>query len=276
MEGVNLQSIYIPTLGRLDKQITWNGLPDKWKSITHLVVRSHEFEDAKKICPQAICLPDTIRNLAQTRQWIIQYAGSSRYGMFDDDITFLRRHCDRKTLKKNFDKSKTIFTDDDFDDMLGNVIPRWFGDNVVVGGIHPKGKPPADTDELNFSRITGIFFINGALLPPNLDWSVDHAEDIHFVLQVLKSGGKTRCSDVFLQSSVYWSEGGCHMAGRTAEADKQSLQRLVELHSDVVQFGDTYIVNTGVFKNTPFENRRVKVQWKRAFETSLRKWDNFV
>jgi hypothetical protein len=276
MGDVNLQAIYIPTLGRLDKQITWDGLPEKWKTITHLVVRPHEFEEAKKICPQAVCLPSTVTTIAETRRWIVEYAESTRYAMIDDDMTFWRRHCDRATLKKSGDKSNTPFTEADYDELLGEVVPRWFNDGVVVGGIHPKGKPPADTDELRFARITGVFFINGELLPKELDWSVTYAEDIHFILQVLKSGKKTRCSDVFLQHSVYWSPGGCSQAGRTPDADKRSLQRLVDLHPDVVKFGETYIVNTGAFKDNPFENRRIKVSWKKAYETSEVRWNAFI
>lgn len=276
MGEVNLQAIYIPTLGRLDKQITWNSLPDKWKTITHLVVRPHEFEEAKKICPQAVCLSNDVSNLAETRKWIIAHAGNTRYAMIDDDMTFWRRHCDRQTLKKSADKSNTLMTDADYDEFLGEIVPRWFSEGVAVGGMHPKGKPPARTDELNFARITGVFFINGALLPSNLDWSVKHAEDIHFILQILKSGRRTRCSDVFLQYSEYWSAGGCSDAGRTPDEDRESLQRLVDLHPDVVKFGDTYVVNTGIFKNNPFENKRVKVSWKKAYETSTGKWNSFI
>lgn len=276
MGGVDLQAIYIPTLNRLHKQITWDGLPEKWKAITHLVVRPHEFEQAKTICPQAVCLPKTVTNIAETRRWIIEHAGVTKYAMIDDDMKFWRRHCDRSTLKKSAEKSNTPFTTADYDELFGEVVPRWFGEDVVIGGIHPKGKPPAKTDELKFARITGVFFINGALLPKNIDWSVPHAEDVHLVLQVLKSGGKTRCSDVFLQDSEYWSEGGCSSAGRTPEADRKSLQRLVDLHPDVVKFGDTYVVNTGAFKDAPFENVRVKISWKKAYESSLNKWEQFV
>jgi hypothetical protein len=271
-----LDAIYIPTLGRLDKQITWNGLPDKWKNITHLVVRPHEYEEAKKICPQAVKLPKSIKNIAETRQWIINHAGDTKYGMIDDDMTFWRRHCDRATLKKSSEKSNTSFTDEDYDELFGEVVPRWFQEGVAVGGIHPKGKPPARTDELEFARITGVFFLNGVLIPKELDWSVMYAEDIHFMLQILKRGLKTRCSDVFLQYSEYWSAGGCGLAGRTPTADKKSLERLVELHSDVVKFGDTYLVNTGAFKENPFENRRIKVSWKKAYLSSLNKWEAFV
>lgn len=271
-----LDAIYIPTLGRLHKQITWNGLPDKWKNIAHLVVRPHEYEEAKKICPQAVQLPQSVKNIAETRKWVINHAGNTKYGMIDDDMTFWKRHCDRATLKKNSDKSNTPFTDEDYDELLGEVVPRWFREGVAVGGIHPKGKPPAKTDELEFARITGVFFLNGALIPRDLDWSVMYAEDIHFMLQILKRGLKTRCSDVFLQYSEYWSAGGCGLAGRTPDADKKSLERLVELHSDVVKFGDTYLVNTGAFKENPFENRRIKVSWKKAYLSSLNKWEAFV
>ena len=39
-----IEYIYIPTLGRSDKQVTYNSLPDEWKEKTILVVQKHEEE----------------------------------------------------------------------------------------------------------------------------------------------------------------------------------------------------------------------------------------
>ena len=43
-----IDKIYIPTIGRNDRQITWNNLPQKWKDKTVLVVDSSD-KDIKRI-----------------------------------------------------------------------------------------------------------------------------------------------------------------------------------------------------------------------------------
>ena len=42
-----IEHIIIPTLGRMDKQLTYNALPKKYQDITKFVVQTHEFEDMK-------------------------------------------------------------------------------------------------------------------------------------------------------------------------------------------------------------------------------------
>ena len=68
--------IVIPTLNRLDKQITLSNIPDVYKSNTTLVVQPHEAEHAKKVHPNIFVLTDdnigmsnTIKEI--THEWSI-------------------------------------------------------------------------------------------------------------------------------------------------------------------------------------------------------------
>ena len=45
---MNIDKIYIPTLGRVDNQITYNALPDFLKKITYLVIQDHELTEIKR------------------------------------------------------------------------------------------------------------------------------------------------------------------------------------------------------------------------------------
>ena len=43
-----IQKIFIPTLGRVDNQKTYDGLPDKWKEKASLVVQMQEVDQYDK------------------------------------------------------------------------------------------------------------------------------------------------------------------------------------------------------------------------------------
>ena len=104
---MNLQRIYIPTLGRVSKQITYDNMPTWVQDITYFVIQPHE-EEVFRITYQNSnikVLPKEIKGIARTREWIINDGGDTCYGVFDDDIKFVKRNINRKTLKKNSDKS---------------------------------------------------------------------------------------------------------------------------------------------------------------------------
>ena len=53
-----IEHIIIPTLGRMDKQLTYNALPQKYQDITKFVVQAHEFEEMKsRYGDKVLCLP---------------------------------------------------------------------------------------------------------------------------------------------------------------------------------------------------------------------------
>ena len=43
-----IEKIYIPTLGRVDNQKTYNNLPEKWQKKTYLVVQDQEYDEYDK------------------------------------------------------------------------------------------------------------------------------------------------------------------------------------------------------------------------------------
>ena len=119
-----LNRIYIPTLGRVDKQITYENMPQFVKDITWFVVQPHEEKLFIEKYPkgQIKVLPENVKGIAKTRKWIMDDGENDCYAMFDDDITFWRRNVDRKSLKKNAEKSNTPFTEQElFGSDMGNL-----------------------------------------------------------------------------------------------------------------------------------------------------------
>ena len=83
-----MDKIYIPTFRRVESQITFDSLPDKYKEKTILVVQEHERPQHKHDVEYLI-VGDNI-GIAKSRKEIIYHAGKSRFCLYDDDIKFLR------------------------------------------------------------------------------------------------------------------------------------------------------------------------------------------
>ena len=84
--------IVIPTLNRLDKQITLSNIPDTYRMSTTLVVQPHEAEQAKKVHSNIFVLTDdnigmsnTIKEI--TYEWSVNRG--SKFWIMDDDLTFM-------------------------------------------------------------------------------------------------------------------------------------------------------------------------------------------
>ena len=254
---MNIDKIYIPTLGRVDNQITYNTLPDFLKEITYLVIQDHELAEIKKNYPDAniIRLPDEVKGVARTREHIIKLAGKTIFGMFDDDMEFIRRNVDRKTLKKVGDKSQTPMTEDDWKEMIEKA-ETWLNGDYAVGGMRMQGLPPRESDDIEFGKIAQVFFINGDKITPNkIKWDIQFSEDIYFILQLLELGNKTIVSDKYLyrHPDGHFSEGGCSNEGRNEENDYETLLEVSK------RFPQLFDIKS---------NGKYKVRWKKAYEIS--------
>ena len=263
---MNIDKIYIPTLGRVDNQITYNALPDFLKKITYLVIQDHELTEIKKNFPDAnlIRLPEQIKGIARTREYIIRLAGKTIFGMFDDDMEFIRRNIDRKTLKKVGDKSQTPMTEQDWKEMIQKV-ETWLNGDYTIGGMRMQGLPPRESDDIEFGKIAQVFFINGNKITPNkIKWDIQFSEDIYFILQVLSQGGKTIMTDKFLYThpNGYFSEGGCSNEGRTVDSDTHTIREVANRFPHIIKFTNDHYDRDGEL------SQKYIVNWKKAYKTT--------
>ena len=100
---VKMIEIVIPTLNRLDKQITLSNIPDEYKLNTTLVVQPHEAEQAKKVHSNIFILSDnnigmsnTIKEI--TYEWSI--VKPSKFWIMDDDLTFIYNDLENEKWKQ--------------------------------------------------------------------------------------------------------------------------------------------------------------------------------
>jgi hypothetical protein len=258
-----LQRIYIPTLGRVDKQVTYSNMPDWVKDITYFVIQPHEEEIFRKTYPNSNIkvLPLKIKGIARTREWIINDGGDDLYGMIDDDVTFWKRNVDRDTLKKNSDKSNEQLSSDDWKEMIewieGIVDTKW-----TIAGNKTKGLPPSPKEYSDFGKLVAVYWINGSKLRrEELKWDIEYGEDIHFLLQVVSMGSKFGISDKWLhESEGQYSEGGCQQQGRTMDKEELCVKEISLRYPNVITISDEVIeLRDGVLW------RKQKIDWRRAY-----------
>ena len=112
--------IYIPTLGRHDNQITFDNMSPRVQAITTLVVQPKE--EHLYLDYPIFVLPENDIGITETRRWIYMNSMDIKYGVFDDDLKFIRRTPDGE-------KSKRPMNDYDWEYMLSETS-KWLDDVV--------------------------------------------------------------------------------------------------------------------------------------------------
>lgn len=236
--------VYIPTLGRVDNQITYDNMPEWVQKNTYFVIQPKEEELFKTHWPDSniLVLPENDCGICKTREWVVNYAGDSKYMMIDDDIQFWKRNVDRKTGKKNAEKSNEPFSEEDWVSMFDWANSKLDGEYTVAGS-RARGMPPHGSEDMEFSRIMQVFFINGSkLYRDKLEWILGSSEDVHFIIQVLQMGGKIVTSDKFLYvCEAYHSEGGCKLSGRTSDSSLKDMNTLAEMYPKIIEMKDEFL-----------------------------------
>jgi len=262
--------IIIPTLGRMDNQISYNNLPKYWQKKTIFVVQVHEYDEMEKRYPgQVKVLPGHVDKIAGTRKWIYENYSKDRYFVLDDDLQFQLKSLD-KTGNKIW--CTHYMSDQDFDDGMAQVSD-WMDEGISFGCWNPTWVIPSINlyPHVENSRIMTNCFFNGPALPDDLEWErTISSEDMDTTLQLLSRGYENRCSTRFMSNpGPSAGEGGCS-AYRTLEVHNESQRKLAAIWPDFVRTHEK-IVLSGGFKGKM--RLMTRVQWKKAFASS-QKTDN--
>tara|TARA_R100001377_G_C3184613_1_gene108042 strand:- start:624 stop:1409 length:786 start_codon:yes stop_codon:yes gene_type:complete len=258
--------IYIPTLARVDKQITWEKLPDFLKETTVLVVQPKE-KDLHGDKP-ILVLPENDIGICKTRKFIYEYANSrnQRYGVFDDDLTFLKRR------PKGNRPVKVEMSDDDWRELI-ETTDKWFDEGISFSALRIGLLPPIPKDFMDNTAAFTAYFFNGQVLPQSsdLDWSIEIGEDAHLILQLFQRGHSNRVWDKFVFHQKEYADGGCNTY-RTSKIINDCHQQLIDAHPNYISYNGTRP------KKGPFQGVvRVKIKWKQAYLDSQRATlENFI
>lgn len=255
---MNDATYVINTLGRVNKQITWNNLPESIRKHTILSVQKHEVDQYPKGYG-IIILPDHIRNLPDTRQYLIDVIQTRFLFIMDDDLSFFyREKGDPKHLHKMTEEKMEYM----FMDMHAALLMGY----PMVGISAREGNNRVEQRGVEIARSMRIFGLDLDVVR-KVGARFDRTktkEDMDMTLQLLRAGYKNFVYYDYANDHVSSNApGGCALY-RTLELMEQDAHRLAELHPGFVKV---------VKKQTKtswngLERTDVIVQWKKAYASS--------
>ncbi|NVK05829.1 MAG: hypothetical protein HWD92_13470 [Flavobacteriia bacterium] len=272
-----MDKIFIPSVNRVNEQITYYGLPDDLKQKVVFVVQEWErqkysYDAEYLVLPSAVNLDDYYC-IAKTRKIIYEAGKDIKYAVLDDDLTFKRRNARYWTGRSNMPTSKRAATPDEIRTMF-ETYSKWLDEpDVTICGCGHDENPPASTEFRSNGSLGSALWINGPKFKhilPELDLtSVKVAEDTYFLLQMLTRGHGNRVSNEFLfhNSSVH------KKSVKSDIWDKQTFEDTQRDHEYIASklpdfFKVLYEENgnrvAGGFRNFG----KTRVSWSKAFKSS--------
>jgi len=270
-----IDKIYIPTLGRVGNQQTFDNLPSFVQDITTLVIQPQEFHSHSGY--PLLVLPEDNFGITRTRKWIYDYAGEERWGTLDDDLLFKKRVKNWKFPEAPNEEG--IIGDGDWKIILDG-ISEWFDNGFTFAGFRRGVLPPLEEKEYNdcTESICAVFF-NGSKIPKSDDlvWNYGLlSEDVHLNLQLLLLGYKNRVWDKYCYVNKWAQPGGVGFvepdgsAQRSIASLNQSHEKLVELYPEYItwrkEVDDSHtLLNSG----SQYDGvKLIKINWDKAYSDS--------
>ena len=268
-----IETLYIPTMGRTDTQVTYDNLPQKYRDMVLFVIPHHERNDYKYDKKQLLVTPKDIKGIAATREFICRHAGEKRFSMIDDDVIFYRRnqkyYVDYKKTS-NMDKSKRQMTEQDFDEMF-ELFNKWMDDGYIHIGHRRANLPPSRKSYDDICFFNSIHHIDGKKLKPIIDminWTFcEVGEDANFMFEYLSRGFINRKSCEF---SAHWDsfqDGGCaiYRDSKLHNDEHTKLQNewgndVVKVRAEMVGQG-TSGHKIGVIKEFTYRPKLMRKRW---------------
>jgi len=247
--------IYIPTLGRANRQKTYSLLPDSLKSITTLVVQEHE-KTLYGEFPSVLVLPDNIRTITPTRRYIVDTAPTNKVIMLDDDIQFYIRRDDSEWRLRDCDKEDT--------ERLFQELEKRLDTYAHVGVSGREGNNRVTADFVENTRYMRLLAYRKDFLQ-----QIDHnrvvvMEDFDNNLQLLRKGHKSLVYYKWAQGQKQTNDvGGCSV-WRTHKVHEDAATELSNLHPGFVKLVQKENKTGGEFG----KRTEVMVFWKKAYESS--------
>lgn len=244
--------IYIPTLGRVGKQATFNALPTLLQQRAVLVcphVEAHHHTGLPTI-------GSTAKGIGGVRQWILDQHNGDKLVMLDDDLKFCTRRKDDPTkfVPATPKDVMAMFTALEF------VLDKYTHASICT---REGGNRKLNSHEFN-ARMLRVLAYNKDKMPKVRYDRVPVMEDFDVTLQLLRAGhGNVVLCRWAQDQGMSNAAGGCSTY-RTMEVQKQGAEKLKALHPEFV---------TLVTKQTKTAwggqaRTDVVIQWKKAYGSS--------
>lgn len=272
-----IEKIFIPTVRRVNNQITYTNLPPALQQRVVMVVQAWERPQYSYPC-EYLVLPDSAEYhytdyfcLSRTREYIYHTAGSIKYAMLDDDLTFGLRNQRYFGLPSDMPKSKRPATDQDVLEMF-DLFSQWLDEpEVTVCGCSHNENPPAKRQYTENTSLGSALWINGQdikdILPQLALTRTRIAQDNVFLLSLLTRGFGNRVSQrhTFYNNSVLRPKTG------STQWDTQTKENTTRDQEIIAQMfpGIYNILRDSQGNRIPGGFRgygKVKIYWNRAYK----------
>ena len=269
-----IERIFIPTVNRVDNQITYESLPKELQEKVTMVVQKWERPKYHYDCDYLV-LPDKVNLddkycLAKTRKIIYQEGCNMKYAVLDDDLKFHKRNQKYFGLESNMEKSQRQVHPVELIIMEG-ILDTWLDEpNVTIAGISQRQNPPSNKLWTNNTSLCGAIWVNGKDFKDILNdlplTKVRFGEDTLFFLSLLSRGYGNRVSQEYCfenmslkSTSTLWDE--------TTQEDVHFDHHIIHVH-----FPDFFQIlydEDGERVKGGFRNYgKTKTSWSKAYKSS--------
>jgi hypothetical protein len=254
--------IFIPTRGRVRRQVTWQHLPPSVRARTRLLVDDDEAAAHVKEGYPVTVMPIGLRGIGAVRQMACDYAtklGDGRVLMMDDDLRFYtRRHDDPRLLEKASEASlETMFA----------AIEQELCCHALVGIASREGANRCVEPLIENTRILRLLAYRADIMTEEgirFD-RLPVMEDFDVALQLLERGHPNLVLNLWAHNQEgSGTTGGCS-SYRTREIQADAARLLAEHHPRVVRVVEKVTKRAwGGGKRTD-----VVIAWKKAFRSKM-------
>lgn len=258
--------IYIPTRGRVNKQITLTNLPLALKEKVKLVVDKAEEQEHINIYggEKVLAVPPSYDSIGKVREFIITHHhltnDNPKLIMLDDDLGFNMRRTDIR--------SKFLHATDEAI-VKGFSLVEKLLDDYPHGGIrHRQMSQDADDIEYNCRTLRALAYNTKIFKEQNIKFDrLIVMEDFDVTLQLLRKGfSNFNISTIIQGQGSSNAVGGCSLY-RDAQRQDEGARGLQALHPEFVRVRTkkTNWSNWGSDERTD-----VTISWKKAYESGCR------
>lgn len=252
--------IYIPTVGRADRQRTLMVMPDEF-DVT-LVVQHHERKLYGKYGRPIMVLPRDIRTIGRTRKYIVSKTLEEDIIMIDDDVQFYRRKPDGY-LEGNFRDIKGLKK---IAKEALLEMQKLMKAGIVHCGISAREGNNRVTDDYvdctRMMRVLGWKVGVMKTLPIKFD-RMQLMEDFDVTLQLLTLGYHNRVLYTYAQGQKSSNEDGGCSTYRTPELQEHCAKKLKSHFPDFVDVVEK-VTKTSWGGGTRTD---VRIKWKKAYQS---------
>ncbi len=266
-----MEHLIIPTLGRMDKQRTYNNLPEKYQKLVKFIVQDHEYAPMRERYGDAVVkLPKEISRLSPTRQWIWDEFYGTRHMVLDDDFEYFKYKGPAPEGMDTKWETKDM-TEEEFDDAFA-TFDKWIKEEKIYHGGFSTSWVVPDLKywpHQNNVRIMTNCYFDSKNLPRNVIWDrLETSQDFDANLQLLTQGFANRITTRYRVSVTATNTAGGCSNYRTIELSNKVHQQLAEIYPDYVALKSKVLAN-GPWKGQ--DRITCHISWSKAYKDAIKK-----